>query len=200
MGHPWGPSPAQDQPHFGPAGSNGRDRSCQGPQPHSRDGAAALLADVQLLDAGHGLAGAGREPAGEGGCGAGCWETKPSGPCHPPGWTPPNLPHPTPTPPHLHPHPPEPPAAGGRCWIAAGPPAAPGSPAASCRPPNPPPSAAWPAPSPGWGTAPRGEMEGVGVGGFPGSQHPDAWVRRAAPSALGSCPSLPGPPTSFPTS
>lgn len=36
-----------------------------------RDGAAALLADVQLLDAGHGLADAGREPAGEGGCRAG---------------------------------------------------------------------------------------------------------------------------------
>lgn len=47
--------------------------------PNSRDAAAALLARVQLLDAGHRLAGAGREPAGEGGCRAGCGDTKPSG-------------------------------------------------------------------------------------------------------------------------
>lgn len=214
------PSHTRDQPHFIPAESNVRGRSCPGtphpcqqpllgfarrdrtqprdpppgPQPHSRDAAPAFLADVQLLHPGHGLAGPGREPAGERGCGTSCGDTRPSGSRHPRA-RPSHLP---PCPPDLLPHPPEPPGAGGRCWIAAGPPAAPGAPAASCRPPSPPPSASWPAPSPGCGAQPPGEV----LGGFPAPRFQDppgcAPTARpppapSSPGAAPACPALPRP-------
>lgn len=190
MGHPGCPLCDQEQnPHFGPAGSEGEDRSCPGTAPPALSPTHAMVlphfsqtcsfwtpaTGLRAL----GESRLGKEAAGRQGCQVSPSQTPPTSP---------------PGPPHLHPRPPEPPAAGGRCWTAAGPPAAPGSPAASCRPRNPPPSASWPAPSPGCAKDPGGAME-KGV--------PSAQIRPAAPSlrpppassTLGSCPSLPGPPT-----